>query len=49
MVLHLTRDKVTKNGIVRYSDGNGHNIYLTPTEVAELGAPAIIHVTIASE
>lgn len=46
MGLILEKDKITKNGISRYGDGNNHNIYLQPKEVEALGNPSAIHVTI---
>lgn len=46
MDLILEKDKVTKNKVVRYGDGNSHNIYLKPEEVEALGNPEAIHVTI---
>ena len=48
MELTLTKDKVTKNKIVRYADDNNHNIYLQPDEVKELGSPEAIAVTIVA-
>jgi len=47
MTLTLMKDKVTKNKVVRFSDGNGHNLYLQPDEVKALGEPEAIKVTIA--
>lgn len=47
MEFTLTKDKVTKNGVVRFNDGNGHNIYLQPEEVDKLKNPEAIKVTIA--
>lgn len=41
----MVREKSTKN-TVRYGDGNGHNIYLSNEEVAELGNPKAIKNTI---
>jgi hypothetical protein len=49
MNLVLKKDKVTKNKVVRYSDGEGHNIYLQPEEVKGLGEPEVVKVTIAKE
>jgi len=49
MELVLTKDKVTKNGVVRFNDGNGHNIYLQPEEVKDLGDPNAIKVAITKE
>ena len=46
MELRLVKDKVTKNGIVRYGDGNGHNIYLQPAEAEALGSPEAVRVTV---
>lgn len=46
MELTLVKDKVTKNGVVRYGDADNHNIYLKPGEVQELGNPTIIKNTI---
>ena len=46
MEFTLIKDKVTKNGVVRYGDADNHNIYLKPDEVQELGTPAAITVTI---
>ena len=49
MDLTLTQDKVTKNGVVRFNDGDGHNIYLKPEEVKKLGNPNAIKVTIKGD
>jgi hypothetical protein len=46
MKLTLKKDKVTKNKVVRYADGDNHNIYLQPEEVEKLGNPEVIAVTI---
>jgi len=46
MKLTLKKDKVTKNKVVRYADGDGHNIYLQPEEVGKLGNAETIVVTI---
>ena len=46
MELTLVKDKVTKNGVVRYGDADNHNIYLKPEEVDKLGNPEAIKVTI---
>ena len=48
MELVLVKDKVTKNGVVRFGDADNHNIYLKPEEVRELKNPEAIAVTIAS-
>jgi len=48
MEIIMHSDKVTKNA-VRYSDGaeeHPKNIYLLKTEVAEMGMPKTIKVTI---
>lgn len=49
MELKLVKDKVTKNGVVRFGDADNHNIYLKPPEVAELGDPQAIKVTIEKD
>ena len=49
MEVVLTKDKVTKNGVVRFNDGNGHNIYLQPDEVKALGDPNAVKVTITRQ
>lgn len=46
MELTLEKDKVTRNGVVRYGDGSGHNLYLQPWEVKSLGNPTTIHAEI---
>lgn len=46
MELRLVKDKVTKNKVVRYSDGKNHNIYLQPDEVEALGYPEAIQITV---
>jgi hypothetical protein len=46
MELTLVKDKVTKNGVVRYGDADNHNIYLKPDEVHQLDNPSAIAVTI---
>ena len=48
IVMVMTRDKATKNTI-RYGDGNGHNIYLSNAEVAELGDPEALTVTVEKQ
>ncbi len=48
MKIIMHKEKATKNA-VRFGDGNqphGKNIYLTKEEVAELGNPETIKVTI---
>jgi hypothetical protein len=47
MDITLTKDKVTKNGVVRFGDGDGHNIYLQKEEVQSLDNPSAIKVTIS--
>jgi len=49
MELRLTKDKVTKNKVVRFADGENHNIYLQPDEVQALGNPETVKVTIEAE
>ena len=49
MELILTKDKVTKNKVVRFADGENHNIYLQPDEVQALGNPESVKVTIEAE
>lgn len=49
MKFTLTLDKITKNFIHRYSDGSGHNLYLTQAEAAELGTPEKITIEITTE
>ena len=44
----MVRDKPTKR-TVRYADGNGHNIYLKNEEVAELGSPKAVKVTVEAD
>lgn len=46
MELVLVKNKVTKNGIVRYGDADNHNIYLKEAEAHELGSPQAIKVTL---
>jgi hypothetical protein len=46
MVLILEKDKVTKNKVVRFADSANHNIYLKEDEVAELGDPTRLKVTL---
>jgi len=48
MELILSQDKVTKNKVVRFADGENHNIYLQPDEVQSLGNPETVKVTIES-
>jgi len=45
----LVKNKVTKNGLWRYADNKGHNIYMSPDEVAELGHVESIVVSIRPE
>jgi len=47
MDLTLTKDKTTKNGVVRFGDGDGHNIYLQPEEVQSLNNPTTIKVSVS--
>lgn len=49
MKLVLTKDKVTKNGFVRFGDADNHNIYLKPEEVQKLDNPNSLKVTIEKE
>lgn len=46
--LTLTHDtqKELKGGKRRYSDADGHNIYLTGEEVKELGSPSSVTLTV---
>jgi hypothetical protein len=46
MVLILTKDKITKNKVVRYADEANHNLYLKPDEAAELDNPESLKVTL---
>lgn len=46
MELKLVKNKVTKNGVIRFGDADNHNIYLKPDEVVTLGNPEVIAVTI---
>lgn len=46
MKFTLIKDKVTKNGVVRYGDADNHNIYLKPDEVGKLDNAQAITVTI---
>ena len=46
MELILSQDKVTKNKVVRFADGENHNIYLQPDEVQALGNPQSIKLTV---
>lgn len=45
MKIKMIKDKETK-GAIRYSDGDGHNIYLKKDEAAKLGTPDSVEVTI---
>ncbi len=47
MVIKMKRNKVTPNLVSRYSDGFGHNLYLTAEEVKALGNPDAITITIS--
>ena len=49
MELTLVKDKVTKNKVVRFADGENHNIYLQPDEVQSLGNPETIKVSITAK
>lgn len=48
--LRLTHDtgKSLKAGKRRYSDADGHNLYLDGDEVKDLGAPGSIRITVES-
>ena len=46
LTLTLIKDKVTKNGVVRYGDTDNHNLYLKPDEVQSLGQPDTITITV---
>jgi len=48
MEIVMRQDKVTK-GAVRFADTAGHNIYFRKEEVAEMGDPQAIKVTIEPE
>jgi hypothetical protein len=48
MKLTLKKDKVTKNGVVRYGDVDNHNIYLKPEEVEKLGSPETVELSITA-
>lgn len=43
----MTKDKTTP-GTVRYSDGNGHNLYFKKSEAEEMGNPDTITVTVTT-
>lgn len=43
--IRMRRDKVTPNTI-RYGDSDRHNIYLSKDEVASLGEPEYVRVTV---
>ena len=45
MEIVMTQDKVTK-GAVRFTDQDSHNLYLRKEEVAKLGEPKHILVTV---
>lgn len=45
MEIIMTKDKTTKN-TVRYADGDGHNIYLNGDDLAVLGNPEKVKITI---
>jgi hypothetical protein len=49
MELVLTQNKETKNGVIRFADADGHNIYLKPSEVNALGSPKSIKVSISAQ
>jgi len=45
MEIVMTQDKVTK-GAIRFADQENHNLYLRKEEVAKLGDPKHILVTV---
>lgn len=45
MEIIMIQEKVTP-GTIRYGDGDNHNIYLKKEEVAKLGNPDALKVTI---
>lgn len=48
LVFTLAEDKVTKNDVHRFNDGNGHNIYLQPDELKKIGNPKKVKLTVAA-
>lgn len=46
MELVLIKNKVTKNGKVRFGDDNNHELYLAPEEVTQLTNPQAILVKV---
>ncbi len=45
----LFKNKVTKNGFIRFADDERHNIYMSAEEVAELGNPDSVVMTIVPD
>ena len=45
MEISMAREKETK-GAIRFGDGDGHNIYMKKDEVAKLGNPENLVVTV---
>jgi len=48
MEIVMRQDKVTK-GAIRFADEAGHNLYFRKEEVAQMGNPQAIKVTVEPE
>ena len=46
LVYTMEKDKETKHGGARYTDGKSHNIYFTKDEVQAMGTPTKVQVTV---
>jgi len=49
LVVKMQEDKITKNKVRRFTDSDGHNIYLQPEEWSELGKPVHVKVTVEND